>query len=509
MRAADFHSVSLPGTVPRPLKLALLARHSLSVGVTLLLGACTVGPDFVRPAPPTTTRYTAQALAAAVHADGQQQRFDADAALPADWWRLFHCAQLDAAVQHALDGNPTLAASEASLRLSQDKLRAGYGLFYPQIDAGLDARRQRSAPVQQGSAAPGSIFNLVTLSGTISYTLDLFGAQRRSVEGLQAARDYQAELNKAAYLALSANVVNTNIARATYAAQMQATGALLALQQEQLQLLSSQVRSGAAPYASLLAARAQIAAYQASLAVLQQRHDQAGNLLAVLQGQAPADASLPTIALGDLTLPQDLPRSLPSELVRQRPDILAAEAQLHAASANIGVATAAMLPSLTLSAGYGKAGASIGALGGPGGTFWGIGPALAAPLFAGGTLRYERQAALDAYQQAQASYRQTVLSAFEQVADTLQALEHDAQALQAQVAALRASDEARALLRVNYQAGMVPYADVLAADAQYYLSSLDYLQAVGQRQQDTVALFAALGGGWWNAPSADAAEPRP
>lgn len=474
-----------------------------------LLGACAAGPDFVRPDAPATPRYTAAATPdTTVSAGGRAQRFDAGGALPADWWRLFQSPPLDRAVRQALAANPTLAAAEASLRQSQDLLRAGYGLLYPQLELGFDATRQRGAPLEQGSAAPARLFNVVTLSGTVSYALDLFGGQRRGIEALQADRDYQRYLSKAAYLSLSANVVTTAIARATYAAQVQATQQLVASLQETLELLRSQVQGGTAPYASLLAPRAQLGAYQANLAALRQRRDQADHLLAVLQGRAPADIAAPTLTLNELTLPQDLPLSLPSALVRQRPDILAAEARLHAASAGIGVATAAMLPSLTLSADYGKAGASVAALGAAGATFWSIGPALAAPLFHGGALRYQRQAALDAYQREQANYRQAVLSAFQQVADTLDALQHDAQAVQAELAAVRAGEEARALLRVNYRAGLASYGDVLAADGQFYLSTLDYLQAVGQRQQDTAALFAALGGGWWNA-AADGPEGRP
>jgi NodT family efflux transporter outer membrane factor (OMF) lipoprotein len=474
-------------------------RTGLTLIGTALLSACALGPDFVRPAPPDADRYTREPLATATTtADGVAQRFAPGAELPADWWQLFRSAPLDAAVRQALANSPTLRAAEASLRQAQDNLRAGDGVFYPQVDAGLGAVRARSAPIQQGSPVPGTIFNLVTLSGSISYVLDVFGGERRAVEGLGALVDVQRFAGKAAYLSLTANVVNTCIARAAYAAQARATEGLIELETEQLRSIEAQVRAGTANYANVLSQRSLIAANQALLAPLQQKISQAEHLLALLEGALPAKVTLPDIELDSLTLPVDLPVSLPSELVRQRPDILAAEAQLHAASANIGVATAAMFPSFSLSAAYGTAGTSLGNLLGAGNRFWSVGPSITAPLFRGGSLQAQRQAAIDAYDVQQANYRQTVLTAFDQVADALKALEHDAQALQAQLDAQRAAAEALSLLRANYRAGMVAYIDVLTADVQYHQAIIGYLQAVAQRHQDTVALFAALGGGWWN-----------
>jgi NodT family efflux transporter outer membrane factor (OMF) lipoprotein len=344
------------------------------------------------------------------------------------------------------------------------------------------------------------VFNLVTLSGTLSYALDIFGGERRTVEGLKAQVDYQRYANTAAYLALSANVVNTSIARAAYVAEVRATEQLIELQRQQLKSTEVEVGAGAAPYSDVLSLRSLIAANQATLAPLKQQISRAEDLLASLEGVTPSKATLPEIDLTGLSLPVDLPVSLPSDLARQRPDILAAEAQLHAASANIGVATAAMFPSVSLSATYGGAGASFGNLSAANGRFWSIGPSATIPVFQGGRLWYGRKAAIDAYQVAQASYRQTVLDAFAQVADSLKALEHDAQALQAEVDAQRAAGEALGLLQVNYRAGLVAYIDVWAADVQYHEATIGYLQAVGQRYQDTVALFVALGGGWWNAP---------
>jgi len=482
----------------------------LCVVAALLLSGCAVGPDFVRPLPPTEDRYTSEPQAAqTLVANGQVQRFKSDTAVAADWWRLFKSAQLDAVVQQAIAHNPTLEASEATLRQSQDNLRAGYGVFFPQVEAGVNGARERSAPIAQGEQLPGTVFNYVSASGSISYVLDVFGGERRTVEALRAQSDYQRFAGKAAYLTLSANVVNTCIARAAYAAQIRATEQLIAMEVAQLAATEAQVNAGTAAYSSVLSMRSLIAANRATLAPLKQKLDQAEHLLAMLEGATPATAALPDIDLDGLVLPQDLPVSLPSDLVRQRPDILQAEAQLHAASANIGVATAAMFPSISLNGTFGVAGSSFGNLSPETGKFWSVGPSLSIPLFRGGSLWYGRKAAIDAFDQSQANYRQTVLSAFQQVADALKALEHDAEGLQAQADARAAAAEGLRLLQANYKAGMAAYLDVLTADVQFHQADIAYLQAVAQRHQDTVALFVALGGGWWNAQVATAEGKTP
>jgi NodT family efflux transporter outer membrane factor (OMF) lipoprotein len=458
-----------------------------------------VGPDFQRPAPPKADRFTIEPLpAATLTADGRAQQLIPGGAVSADWWRLFRSAQLDAIVQQALANNPTLQASLASLRQSQHNLRAGYGVFFPQAEANFDAIHERSAPLQRGVPASSSVFNLITLSGTVSYALDLFGGERRAVEALRAQADYQYYASKAAYVTLSANIVNTTIARAAYVAEVRATVQLIDLQKQQLAATEVAVRTGTAPYSDALSLRSLVAANRATLASLEQKISQAEDLLASLEGLAPSEASLPAVELTDLSVPADVPVSLPSDLVRQRPDILSSEAQLHAASANIGVATAALFPSISLSATDGATGSSLGSLTAPNGRFWSIGPSVTIPVFQGGTLWYHRKAAIDAFQEAQALYRQTVLDAFAQVADSLKALQHDAQALQAQSDAQQAAGEALGLVQVNYRAGLAAYLDVWIADVQFHEATIGYLQAIAQRQQDTVALFVALGGGWWN-----------
>jgi len=476
----------------------MMDKFWLVVILTMFTG-CAVGPNFVRPPPPDADRYSRQLQSeATVAADGQSQYFTSSNTLIADWWKLFKSDQLNTIVNKAIANNPTLQASESSLRQSQDNMRAGYGVFFPQIQAGASTSRQRSSSTEQGSQTPGRIFNLITLSGTVSYALDVFGGARRSVESLRALADYQRYENVAAYLMLSANVVDTSIARAAYSAESRTTKQLIKLEKQQLELTQAQVRAGRVSYSAVLSVQSLIASAQSSLAPLEQNVSQSEHLLATLEGEFPSKANLPDIDFNGLSLPIDLPVSLPSDLVNQRPDILAAEAQMHVASAKIGVATALMFPSFSLNGTFGTSGSSFGNLTAASGKFWSIGPSATLPLFQGTTLWFGRRAAIDAYQQSRANYRQTVLGAFEQVADSLKSLEHDAEALQSQVQAKRDASEALKLLQDNYRAGLVDYLAVLTADVQLHETSIAYLQAVTQRYQDTVALFVALGGGWWN-----------
>lgn len=470
------------------------------------LVGCAVGPDFVRPASPPIDRYThgAEPIATAP-ADGQVQQFAKGAKVVADWWRLFSSAKLDAVVKEAFANNRSLQAAQASLRQSQDNLRAGYGVFLPQLDAAFDATRQKFSPVRIGSSAPNSIFNLFTLSASVSYALDVFGGERRAVESLQAQVDVQRAILLGAYLTLTGNVVNTIIAQAAYREEIKATEQIISLVKEQIGITETQARAGTVPYSSVLSLQSQLATFEATLPPLRQKLSQAEHLLATLAGRAPAEWSAPQIDLADLKLPRDLPITLPSDLVRQRPDLLAAEAQLHGASAEIGVATANLLPNFTLNGSYGQNNTSVNDLFITNGNFWSLGANVTAPLFHGGTLWFQRKAAIEGYQQSLANYRQTVLSAFAQVADTLRALENDANTLHAQSQALRTAGEALQLTRANYQAGIVNYLQILIANGQYHQARIGYLQAQAQRLQDTVALFVAVGGGWWGAHPSDGA----
>jgi len=479
-------------------------------GVLLLLAGCTLGPDFVRPVTAGPERYGRDALLAqTVPAEGGVQHLLAGADLPAEWWTLFKSPRLDVQVRAALAANPTLQAAEASLRQSQDRLQAGKGVFYPQLALAGSAVRERSAPVQQGGQGGLGIFNLLTLNGTISYALDVFGGERRGVEGLQAQADQQSCLVRAAYLTLTATVVDTIIGRAAYAEQRRATEQLIALQEGQVQAADNAYRAGIGTYANVLALRSLRASNQALLPALRQRVAEADHLLATLGGSLPAEAGATAIELSELSLPLDVPVSLPSALVHRRPDILAAEQAMHAASAGIGVATAAMYPAISLDAAYGSAATRFAGLSAASARFWSIGPAVSLPVFQGGRLWYGRQGAIDAWQQTQAEYRQTVLSAFAQVADSLDALDNDARILQARDSAWDAAGESLALLDANQRAGTIAFVDVLAGDVLYHQAAVARLQTLAQRYQDTVALFVALGGGWWNAPGSQAAGSAP
>jgi NodT family efflux transporter outer membrane factor (OMF) lipoprotein len=467
-----------------------------------------VGPDFVRPEPPQVERYTSGSQpGATIAADGQAQRFEEGAGIVSNWWRLFNSSKLDAVIREALANNPSLQAAQASLRQGQDNLRAGYGVFYPQVDAGFDAARQKfsAARLVGGSSANSTIFNLFTLSATVSYALDIFGGERRAVEGLQAQVDFQRYMVLGTYLTLSGNIVNTVIARAAYGEEIKAAEQTIVLEKEQVRITELQAQAGTVPYSSVLSLRSQLAATEATLPPLRQKLNQADHLLATLAGHAPAEWTSPQIGMADLSLPADLPITLPSQLVRQRPDILAAEALLHGASAEIGVATAALYPSFTLNGSYGVENTSFNDLFKNTSSIWSLGANITAPLFHGGTLQSRRSAAIEGYNQSLANYRQTVLGALAQVADTLRVLEHDAEALQARSQGLGAAQEALRIVQANYQAGIANYLQVLIADNQYYQARIGYLQAQAQQFQDSVALFVALGGGWWNAEGEDAA----
>lgn len=476
-----------------------MRMRTICTAFTCIVSACAVGPNFHHPDAPPVNQYTHGSDPVATAAvDGTAQQFLAGGSLARDWWRLFRSTKLDAVIAEAIANNPGLDAAEASLRASQDNLRSGYGIFYPTINANAGATRERYAPTNIGGNSPGGVFNLFTLSTSVSYALDLFGGQRRLIEGLHSEVDLAHANEQAAHLALAANIVNTVIARAAYRAEVDATKQLIELQSQQVHLAEVQAQSGTVPYSTVLSLRSQLASYQATIPQLEQKSAQSAHLLAALAGHVSAEWRAPDVGLGDLTLPGDLPVSLPSALVRQRPDILAAEAVAHTASANIGVATAALLPSVTLNGGLGVATNSTSMLFPAGGKAWSVGADATAPLFQGGTLWFRRKAAQDNYALAMAMYRQTVLGAFEQVADSLRALDHDAQTLLAQEQSLADAEQALRLIQANYQAGIATYLDVLNADAQFHQEKISDIQAVAVRYQDTVALFAALGGGWWN-----------
>jgi NodT family efflux transporter outer membrane factor (OMF) lipoprotein len=464
----------------------------------LFLWSCTVGPNFERPETPSLDRYTEGAESSAtVAAEGQAQRFRFGEEIRADWWRLFRSETLNTVIEAAIAENQTLQAAQAKLRQSQEILKAGYGPFFPQLDGTFSATREKFSSARFGGGVSSTIFTLYLATASISYNLDLFGRTRRTVEGLRARVDYQDFEVKATYLTLLGNVINAAIAQAGYRAEIEATEKIIEFERQQLKITESQAQAGMIAYSDVLSVRSQLAATEATLPPLRRLLSQSRHLLATLVGRLPAVWSPPVIDLSNLSLPLDLPVSLPSDFVRQRPDILAAEAQLHVASANIGVATAAMFPSLTLSADYGQATTTASDLLKSMSNYWDYGGSLTGPIFHGGSLWFQRKATLAAYEESLATYRQTVLTAFAQVADALRALEYDALTLKAQAGALTSAQDSLRLLEDSYKAGIASYLDLLNADRQYQQARIGYLQAQVQRYQDTSALFVALGGGWW------------
>jgi NodT family efflux transporter outer membrane factor (OMF) lipoprotein len=482
-------------------------RHgaALVLAGCVVLAGCALGPDFHRPEPPSGDSVLRQdQTAVALAADCHAQHFDRQADLPANWWVRFESNDLDTLVERALKNSPSLQSATATLHQSEDSLRAGYGIFFPQVGASVEAQRQ-NAVVNLGHGVQNTgPYNVGTFGATISYVPDLFGSQRRTVEALGAAADIERYNLRAAYLSLSSDVVNTGIARAGYQAQRDATLAMARLYDDQIRLARVQYDAGTGPYAAVLTLRVQQASNLAAVAALEQHVEQSEHLLAQLCGQAPAAFLAPPIALESLALPAELPDALPSDLARHRPDILAAEAALHQASARIGVATADLFPALTLGGTAGASNTAISQTLRAGTKFWSMQASVAGSVVNGGTQWYTRKAAIDAYDASLAQYEYTVLVALEQVADTMRALAHDAQGLRAQADALAAAADNQKLNRANYEAGTAGYLDLLSADAQYQQARLAYLGAVTQRLQDTVALYAALGGGWWRADPAPA-----
>ncbi len=482
-------------------------RVAIAIIASAALSGCMVGPDFVRPSTPQVQRYTetpmAEATVATPGLGGAAQRFVPGSDLPGQWWTLFRSPPLDDLIRQALADSPTLAAAEAALREANENLAAGKGeLLYPAVDAKASVTRQKISGASLGEPNLGtSLFTLYNANVNVSYALDVFGGARREVEGLQALTDYQAFLLGGAHLTLTSNIVTTAIREAALRAQVRSTIEIIAALERQLSTVERQFALGAVSRSDVLAQRTQLEQTRATLPPLERDLARTRHQLAVLAGRLPSLAALPEFELESLTLPQEIPLSVPSALVRQRPDILASEALLHQASAEVGVATANLYPKITLTGSFGGASLKAGDLfAGP--SVWSIGAGLLQPLFRGGALTAKRRAAIDAYDQAAAQYRQTVLLAFQNVADTLRTLDDDARTLQAQASAEAVAREALALAERQFRLGAVSYLTLLNAQRQYHLARIALTRAQADRYADTAALFQALGGGWWQPQAA-------
>ncbi|TFW15699.1 efflux transporter outer membrane subunit [Duganella callida] len=492
------------------------------MGVTALvaagLGGCALGPDFKSPAAPATAgdSYTPTPLpsrtASAPGPGGAAQQFAFGQEIPAQWWTLFRSPALDELIRGALAQNPNMAAAEAALRQVQENYNAQAGnLLYPSVNAQLGATRQKTSVATAGAAA--GVYNVYNASVAVAYTPDVFGRTRRTLESAQAAIDYQRFQVEATYLTLSANVVTTAIQEASLRAQLKATREVLDALTKQQNVIEKQFEYGAIPRTSVLSQRNQVAQINATIAPLEKALAQARHQLSVLAGKLPGEGGMPEFALENLTLPEQLPVSLPSALVRQRPDVRASEEALHQASAQIGVATAAQYPQFTLSGSYGSAADTFGKLFDSQTSLWNLAAGVTQPIFNGGALSAQRRAAEAAYDTAASQYRATVLTAFQNVADTLRALDADAAALKSQAEAEALAKETLDLSEQQYKLGGISYLVLLDAQRSYQQTHIALVQAQAARYADTAALFQALGGGWWNrangAPAATAVSAIP
>ena len=480
------------------------ARNPLfCVAISAALTACAVGPDFHSPAAPATEHYTQgqqpQATTDAPGPAGATQTFVADRNIPADWWTIFHSAPLNDLVVQSLQDSPTVESAKAALRSAQENYLSERGsLLLPKADGSFSGTRQKTPGAAFGAPGLGSTtYTLVTAAVNVSYRLDIFGASRRQLEALQAQTDYERWELEAANLSLTGNVVTTAINIASLRAQIAAANAIIATEQDQLNVVQRQFDVGGASRADVLTQATQLAQTQATLPALEKALAQAQHRLAVLSGKTP-DTSTPEFDLDGLTLPTELPVSVPAKLIRQRPDVQAAESQLHQASANVGVATANLFPQVNLTGSIGSDALSAKSLFTGGTGAWSAGASLTQPLFHGGELLHKRRAALADLDNAAAQYRQTVLAAMQDVADTLRALETDAGDLRAQAAAEDLAAKSLEITRKQFAAGGVSHVQLLIAERAYSEARQNRVLAEAARYADSAALYQALGGGWWN-----------
>jgi NodT family efflux transporter outer membrane factor (OMF) lipoprotein len=441
---------------------------------------------------------------------GEAQHFVRAGDIPAEWWTLFHSPELNALIAQALANNPDLKAAQAAILVAHENVRAQKGAYLPQVSAGASITRNKdpSATLAPVPANNSFAYTLVTPSVSVSYTPDVFGLNKRTVESLAAQEQATRYQMVAVDITLSANVAEAAITEASLQDQIDTTNELIGIGRQILSLLQYQKSKGFIGGAEIAAQQTQLAQLEASLPPLIKQRDQQKDLLAVLIGGYPTQTAAEKFTLADFTLPADLPLSLPSALVEQRPDVLQAEENMHAASAEIGVARANRLPNIALTANAGSNALAIGQIFGPGTGFWNIGAALLAPIFDGGTKLHQERAARYAYQQSAEQYRGTVLTAFQNVADTLVALEQDADTLKADAAAVGAAKTSLDLARLKYKDGYAAYLSVLNADQAYQQARLAQVQAEADRFTDTAALFQALGGGWWHQPELMTANAR-
>ena len=468
----------------------------------VVIAGCAVGPDFKKPAAPDVSDYTAQPLSTTASSPGvtggEAQHFVKGSEIAGDWWTLFHSPPLNALIEQSLANNHDLKAAQAALAAARENVLAQRGVYYPNVTAGLSAIHQGQsgelAPTPNSNTFEYSIF---TPQVNVSYTPDVFGLNRRNTELIKAQEQAVRFEMIAANISLVNNVVAAAIQQAALEAQIDATRQLIDLNTKSVETLRYQLSKGYASRLDVATQESQLAQVTATLPPLLKQSAQQHDLLAVLAGRFPSQAPKETFELSTLKLPEDLPVSLPSTLVEQRPDVLQAEANLHAASAQVGVATANRLPNIELTANAGSSALAIGQLFTSGANFLGVAATLTAPIFDGGTLLHQQRAARAAYVQAAEQYRSTVLSAFQNVAETLTALQQDAAGLKAAAAAADAAQVTLDLSQRQSRDGYASYLTLLGAEQAYQQTRINLVQAQANRYADTAALFQAVGGGWW------------
>ncbi len=489
----------------RPENLARVAtrgRVTAALLAAFALSACAVGPDFKAPAPPAITAYApnqpATTAGTPALTGGATQHIADEIDLPGDWWTLFHSQPLNDLIAQALKANADLKAAQAALRQAHETTLAQRGAFFPSLSAGFAATRTRqSADLAPTPSNNASQFSLFTPQLSVAYSPDVFGLTRRTVESARAQEDASRFQLLATDLTLTTNVANAAIQDAAINAQIDATRQMIDIETKSLEILRLQVSKGYAGGLDLAAQESQLAQTKASLPPLLKQSAQQHDLIAVLTGRFPIETPQARFTLESLTLPTDLPLSLPSSLVAQRPDVRQAEANLHAASAQIGVAEANRLPNFQLTGDYGSSALEIQRVFHSGTGFWDLGAQITAPIFQGGALLHQERAAKAAYEQSAEQYRGVVLGAVQNVADTLAAIEQDAQALQDTAAAAKAAKATLDLSQQQYRAGYASYLTLLSAEQAYQQARINLVQAQAARFSDTVALYQALGGGWW------------
>ncbi|HLI13684.1 MAG TPA: efflux transporter outer membrane subunit [Alphaproteobacteria bacterium] len=468
----------------------------------LALSGCTVGPDWLRPKAPDVTGYTPEPLqtvtaATDVHG-GEAQRFVSTMDIPGQWWTLFHSPQLNILIEEALQANPNLDAAQAALRQAKENVYAGQGGLFPTITANGTAVREKISGAQFGQPGVSTVLGVTSASLSVSYPLDVFGGVRRQVESLEAAAEFQRFQLEATYLSLTSNVVVAVVNEASLRAQIAATEDIIKIERDQLNVVQHQFELGGAAKSDVLTQQATLAQTEATLPPLQKQLAQQRDQLTAFLGRFPSQDRGETFDLASLHLPEQLPLSLPSKLVEQRPDVRAAEAQLHEASANIGVAIANQLPQFSITGQLGNEALGFDKFFSPGTGIWAIGGGIAQTIFDGGTLEHRKRAAVAAYDASAAQYRSTVISAFQNVADALRALQSDADALKAQAVAERSAADSLNLSKQQYRLGAINYLTLLTAEQTYQTAHINLVKAQAARYSDTAALFQALGGGWWH-----------